>query len=94
MFCIKTLILLFSDIVNAIEVIEESVYDPQYSSGDNDHGWLDKNGWESRKTYVLAKDCNIYEAYLKIAKAEDGRNILYAVNLDINKGIAVDQGAT
>ena len=36
----------------------------------------------------------IYEAYLKIAKARDGRNILYGVNLDINNGIAVDKGAT
>lgn len=81
-------------IINAVEVIGESVYDPQYSSTDNEHGWLDKNGWQSRKTFVLAKDGNIYEAYLKIAKAKDGRNILYAVNLDINKGIAVDQGAT
>ncbi len=80
-------------IINAKEVIEESVYDPSYSSTDNDHGWLDKNGWESRKTYVL-QDGVIYETYLKIAKAADGRNILYAVNLDINNGIAVDQGAT
>ena len=81
-------------IVNAEEVIQESTHDPEYSSTDNEHGWLDKNGWESRKTYVLTQDGMIYEAYLKIAKAQDGRNILYAVNLDINKGIAVDQGAT
>ena len=81
-------------IVNAQEVIGESAYDPEYSSSDNEHGWLDKNGWESRKTYVLTQDGMLYEAYLKIAKAQDGRNILYAVNLDINKGIAVDQDAT
>ena len=81
-------------IVNAQEVIAESAYDPVYSSTNNEHGWLDKNGWESRKTYVLTQDGMIYEAYLRIAKAQDGRNILYAVNLDINKGIAVDKGAT
>ena len=81
-------------IVNAEEVVNESVHDPSQPSTGNEHGWLDENGWETRKTYVLAKDGNIYEAYLKIAKARDGRNILYAVNLDINKGIAVDQGAT
>lgn len=81
-------------IVNAKEVVEESAYDPEYSTSDNEHGWLDKNGWESRKTYVLTQDGTLYEAYLKIAKTQDGRNILYAVNLDINKGIAVDQGAT
>lgn len=81
-------------IVNAQEVIEESVYDPNIPSSGNNHGWLDKNGWETRKTYVLTQDGMLYEAYLKIAKAQDGRNILYAVNLDINKGIAVDKGAT
>ncbi len=80
-------------VINAKEVIEQSMYDPEYSSNDNEHGWLDKNGWESRKTYVL-QDGVIYEAYLRIAKAKDGRNILYAVNLNINNGIAVDQGAT
>ena len=31
---------------------------------------------------------------LKIVKTKDGRNIMYGVNLDINNGIAVDQGAT
>lgn len=81
-------------IVNAQEVVEESSYDPVYSSKNSEHGWLDENGWESRKTYVLAQDGNVYEAYLKIAKTRDGRNILYAVNLDINNGIAVDKGAT
>ena len=75
-------------------MIDESTYDPIYSNSNNEHGWLDKNGWESRKTYVLTQDDNIYEAYLKITKAQDGRNILYGVNLDINKGIAVDKGAT
>ena len=81
-------------IVNAKEVVEESLYDPVYSSNNNEHGWLDENGWESRKTYVLAQDGNLYEAYLRIAKARDGRNILYTVNLDVKNGIAVDWSAT
>lgn len=81
-------------VVNAKEVIEESLYDPTFSSTNNDHDWLDKNGWESRKAFVLTQEGFIYEAYLRIAKSRDGRNILYAVNLDINNGIAVDMGAT
>lgn len=80
-------------VANFKEVAEESSYDQKLSTNNNDHGWLDKNGWESRKTYVL-QDGVIYEAYLRIAKASDGRNILYSVNLDINNGIAVDMGAT
>ena len=68
--------------------------DPDNYSSNNDHGWLDENGWKSRKAYVLASDGNIYEAQLRIARTRDGRNILYAVNLDIEKGIAVDKSAT
>ena len=81
-------------IVNAKEVTENSEYDPVFSSTNNSHGWLDANGWESRKTFVLAGDGYIYDAFLKIAKAKDGRNILYGVNVDITKGTAVDKGAT
>ncbi len=81
-------------VANAEEVIKVSVYDPVFSSTDNEHGWLDKNGWESRKAYVLAGDGMLYEAYLKIAKAQDGRNILYTINVDVKKGITVDQDAT
>lgn len=80
-------------IANLEEVARYSSYDPVFSSDDNSHGWLDKNGWESRKTFVTDGD-TIYEAYLKIGKAADGRNILYAVNCNVNNGIAVDKGAT
>ena len=61
--------------------------DPDNYSSNNDHGWLDENGWKSRKAYVLASDGNIYEAQLRIARTRDGRNILYAVNLDIKKAL-------
>ena len=81
-------------VVNTIEVINESVDNPSGYSPNNDHGWLDENGWISRKTYVLASDGKIYEAFLRIARARDGRNILYGVNLDAEKGIAVDESAT
>ena len=48
---------------------------------------------KSRRIYVLAQDGMIYNATLRIAKTRDGRNLLYAVNLDINNGVAVDKGA-
>ena len=80
-------------IANLEEVAERSVYDPINSNNVNSHGWLDQNGWESRKTYVTDGN-TIYEAYLKIGKARDGRNILYALNCDIKEGIAVDKSAT
>lgn len=52
-------------VVNIQEALKVSIYDPRHSSFDNEHGWLDKYGWESRKTYVLTKENIIYEAYLK-----------------------------
>lgn len=81
-------------IVNLGEVASVSNYDPTHSNSNNEHGWLDKNGWESRTAYVLAPNNEIYSAHLKIAKARDGRKILYAVNLNIKDGIAVDMDAT
>lgn len=81
-------------VVNLPEVADNSVYDPKFESSENSHDWLDKNGWGSRYAYVLANDGNIYKAYLKIAKSEDGRNILYSVHVNIKDGIAVDKGAT
>ena len=81
-------------VVNLLEVTNESVDNPRGYSPNSEHGWLDENGWISRKTYVLGSDGKIYEAFLRIAKARDGRKILYGVNLDAEKGIAVDESAT
>lgn len=47
---------------------------------DNNHQWLDENGWDHRKTYVQDIKGKIYEATLNIAKASDGRNILYSIS--------------
>lgn len=45
---------------------------------DNTHKWLDQNGWEFKTAYVQDIKGNIYETTLNIAKARDGRKILYA----------------
>jgi hypothetical protein len=42
----------------------------------------------------MTKDGTIYPITLHIAKARDGRNILYDVNVKINEGIAADKIAT
>lgn len=80
-------------IANLEEVAEHSVYDPVFSNDESSRGWLDQNGWESRKTYVTDGE-TVYKAFLKIGKSRDGRNILYAVNCDVKDGVAVDMGAT
>ena len=47
---------------------------------ENTHQWLDRQGWNIRKTYVQDKNGKIFEVLLNIGKAEDGRNILYALS--------------
>ena len=79
-------------IVNAKETAEISTF-VQHKS-DNSHQWLDANGWDERKSFVMTSDNMVYPAILHIAKARDGRNILYDVSVMISEGVAVDQGAT
>lgn len=55
---------------------------------DNNHQWLDQNGWEHRYVYLQTRNGKIYSATLNIANARDGRKILY----DINKIKEVDDG--
>ncbi len=47
---------------------------------DHSHQWLDENGWEYKRAIVQSKDGGIYETTLNIAKAKDGRRILYALS--------------
>ncbi|MCD8180979.1 MAG: hypothetical protein LUF26_05810, partial [Firmicutes bacterium] len=50
------------------------------SNTENNHKWLDENGWEFKKAYMQDKNGNIYETTLNIAKAHDGRKILYSLS--------------
>ena len=79
-------------IINAVETTEIS----QLAShkDEHTHQWLDENGWDSRMSYVLTKDGMIYPVELYIAKAIDGRNILYDANVKIKEGISIDKNAT
>lgn len=65
-------------VVHIEELLETSKYFEENT--ENTHGWLDKNGWEFRKTYVQDRNGNIYETTLNIAKAKDGRKILYGLS--------------
>ena len=58
------------------------------------HQWLDQYGWEKRKSFVMTSDGTIYPVTLHVAKARDGRNILYSVSIDIKKGVAIDKEAS
>lgn len=79
-------------IINAKEVTEISTF-ANHKPNDG-HQWLDQNGWDERKTFVMTSDQVIYPVILHIAKTRDGRNILYDVSVMISEGVAVDKGAT
>ena len=70
--------------INMLSVvhIEELLKTSEYFSENKEHShqWLDENGWEIRKTYIQDKNGQIYETTLNIAKARDGRKILYALS--------------
>ena len=79
-------------ILNSIETAEISEF--AHHIDENSHKWLDKNGWDERTSYVMTSDDMIYPVTLYIAKARDGRNILYDVNVKIKEGVATDKIAT
>lgn len=79
-------------IVNAVETAEIS--NIAATNSEHSHQWLDEHGWEERTSHVMTKDGTIYPVTLHIARARDGRNILYDVNIKINEGIAADKIAT
>lgn len=73
-------------VVHIDEIIEVSEEGHPYYTSNNDHQWLDQNGWLHRTANVInAQNGNIYELTLDIAKAKDGRHILYATNGKIKR---------
>ena len=82
-------------ILNAVETAKISQFDSSTDHKDeNSHQWLDANGWDYRTSYVMTNDDTIYPVTLFVAKARDGRNILYDVNVKIKEGVAADKIAT
>lgn len=77
--------------LNAPEVVQISKFEG-YSEQDTDprenHQWMDRNGFEYRKAYVMDRQ-NIYPVILSIAQADDGRSILYHAMMQKNNAVGV-----
>lgn len=73
-------------VIHIDEIVETSAPgNPYYTTG-NKHQWLDQNGWLHRNANVInAANGNIYNLTFDIAKARDGRHILYATNGKIKR---------
>ena len=80
-------------IINLPEVIKNSGYIDE--NPEQSHQWLDENGWEIRRCFVVKKRQNVvYPVILSIGRTRDGRNVLYSANIKKNEGVAIDKNAT
>lgn len=73
--------------VHADEIVYVSKEDnSQPDNVENNHQWLDANGWNFRKAVFAMPNGEIFECVLNIANARDGRKILYDINKIKNIG--------
>ena len=79
-------------IIHIDELAETSAYSME--SKNNNHQWLDENGWEFRTAYAKDKKGRVYEMLLNIGKSRDGRKILYDINniKEIDSGNVASKG--
>ncbi len=80
-----------------IDVSEENTpyYTPKEKTEFDNKGWLNDKGWLHRFAYIINKNNNaIYKINIDIAKASDGRIILYSLNGKIKKIGNVDVGSS
>ena len=73
-------------VIHIDEIAEVSEENNPYYTRESTHGWLDEHGWLHRNANVVnAKNGAIYNLTFDIAKARDGRTILYATKGKIKK---------
>lgn len=73
-------------VIHIDEIVTVSDENVPYFTEGGKHQWLDKNGWLHRNANVInKKNGNIYNVTIDIAKAADGRTILYATDGKIKK---------
>lgn len=65
-------------VAHADEIIQ--VMKLENETKEHSHQWLDENGWNLYKAILMQKNNKIFEATINVAKARDGRNILYDIN--------------
>ncbi len=67
-------------VIHIDEIIEVSEENNPYFTTEHKHQWLDEKGWLHRTAYVInATNGNVHQVVMDIAKAKDGRIILFAV---------------
>ena len=77
--------------LNFKELLQSSEAQPHKAP--DGHQWLDENGWDNRKAYMLDGD-TIYPVILHVANAKDGRHLLYDISVLISEGVSLDTKPT
>ena len=78
-------------VIHIDEIASVSEENSPYFTDENNHQWLDENGWLHRNAYVIRKtDGAIFNLTFDIAKSRDGRVILFATKGKIKKVGSVD----
>ena len=73
-------------VVHIDEILTVSEEGNPYYTSENNHQWLDEKGWLHRTAHIVnAKNGAIYQITVDIAKARDGRHILYATDGKIKR---------
>lgn len=73
-------------VIHIDEIVSVSEKNTPYFTNENNHQWLDQNGWLHRNANVInQKNGNIYNLTVDLAKTADGRTILYATDGKIKK---------
>ncbi len=73
-------------VVHIDEIASISEENTPYYTPESTHGWLDENGWLHRNANVInSRNGNIYNLTFDIAKAADGRTILFTTKGKIMK---------
>ena len=71
------------DNIKALEIVHLpellQVTQNEKTTDENNHQWLDKNGWIHREAYIVDRKGNVYVTTLNIADGRD-RKILYALS--------------
>lgn len=85
-------------VANIENLVEVSFEDSSVThSEENNHQWLDANGWDFRFAYMEMPNGKIYSVQLNIANTADGRKILYDINKISECGLdtmLVDEAST
>ena len=78
----------------ALEVAQFSGHHMQDPDRYENHGWMDKYGWDWYEGYLLDRDNKLMPFTLHVARTSSGRNLLYTAYVGTKKAVEIRLGDT